>query len=56
VALGDPRQRFGLGVAGHLHEFRPGREAPEEVAWMKISAGGNNTLPQDLLTKEDVKT
>lgn len=31
-------------------------EAPEEVAWMKISAGGNDTLPQDLLTKADVKT
>jgi site-specific recombinase XerD len=31
-------------------------ETPDEVEWLKISSGNSNdTLPQDLLTKEDVK-
>ena len=30
-------------------------ETPDTVAWISISSGGNDKLPQDLLTKEDVE-
>ncbi|MDY7083330.1 MAG: tyrosine-type recombinase/integrase, partial [Halobacteria archaeon] len=30
-------------------------ETTEEVAWISVGNGGNDKLPQDLLTKEDVE-